>query len=121
MLDTSDTSHNTSSSSEPDEKPKLREWEKHKAPWLEEMKANQAKRTSTSPGPPSESRVKLTPTGEPKIEDKEDLIPPTEKEVNIGYLCFSHFRDRVYEAYLISLFKVSFQRVASFGGRGGRV
>ena len=30
-------------------KPKVREWEKHKAPWLEEMKLNQAKRTS--PGP----------------------------------------------------------------------
>lgn len=30
-------------------KPSLREWEKHKAPWLEEMKINQAKRSSTSP------------------------------------------------------------------------
>lgn len=36
--------------------PKLREWEKHKAPWLEEMKLNQAKRTSVSP-----SSVKTTP------------------------------------------------------------
>lgn len=41
-------------------KPKLREWEKHKAPWLEEMKLNQAKRTSTSPGP-EQNKFKLTP------------------------------------------------------------
>lgn len=29
-------------------KPRLREWEKHKAPWLEEMKKNQVKRTLIS-------------------------------------------------------------------------
>lgn len=46
------------------------------------MKANQAKRTSTSPGPPSESRVKLTPTAELKSEDKEETTPPPEKEVS---------------------------------------
>lgn len=91
MLDTSDASHNTSSSSEPDEKPKLREWEKHKAPWLEEMKANQAKRTSTSPGPPGESKMKLTPTGDLKSEEKEDVVPPVEKEVNaLLILLFLH-------------------------------
>lgn len=37
------------SEDEPQDKPSMREWEKHKAPWLEEMKLNQAKRTSTSP------------------------------------------------------------------------
>lgn len=42
----------------PEQKPKLREWEKHKAPWLAEMKLNQAKRTSTSPGP-EQSKQKL--------------------------------------------------------------
>lgn len=44
------------------------------------MKANQAKRTSTSPGPPTESRVKLIPT-EVRGEDKEDATPAVEKEV----------------------------------------
>lgn len=27
-------------------KPRTREWEKHKAPWMEELKLNQAKKTS---------------------------------------------------------------------------
>nr|CAI5866508.1 unnamed protein product [Callosobruchus analis] len=45
------------------EKPKLREWEKHKAPWLEEMKLNQAKRSSTSPG--REAALRLTPAEAP--------------------------------------------------------
>lgn len=45
-------------------KPRLREWEKHKAPWLEEMKQNQVKRTMTS------------------VETEEEN-KPTEKEVNI--------------------------------------
>lgn len=53
-------------------KPKLREWEKHKAPWLEEMKLNQAKRTSTSPGP-EQSKMKLTPTD--KAETDEAVSP----------------------------------------------
>lgn len=38
-------------------KPKLREWEKYKAPWLAEMKLNQAKRSSTSPGPQERTRI----------------------------------------------------------------
>lgn len=77
----STTSPNTSSSTEVDgEKPRLREWEKHKAPWLEEMKLNQAKRTSTSPGPPAEGRVKLTPTGD---KSEEDRGSPVDKEVRI--------------------------------------
>lgn len=50
-------------------KPKLREWEKHKAPWLEEMKLNQAKRTSTSPGP-EQNKLKLTPS-----DKSEDDLP----------------------------------------------
>lgn len=57
-------------------KPKLREWEKHKAPWLEEMKLNQAKRTSTSPGP-EQNKLKLTPTE--KIEPEEQKTPKTSK------------------------------------------
>lgn len=57
-------------------KPKLREWEKHKAPWLEEMKLNQAKRTSTSPGP-EQNKLKLTPTE--KIEPDEQKTPKTSK------------------------------------------
>lgn len=66
-------------------KPKLREWEKHKAPWLEEMKLNQAKRTSTSPGP-EQNKLKLTPTE--KTEATEDVktpkTSPFEKEASIG-------------------------------------
>jgi uncharacterized coiled-coil protein SlyX len=34
-------------------KPKAREWEKHKAPWMAELKANQAKKTSPSVEPRS--------------------------------------------------------------------
>lgn len=30
-------------------KPKAREWEKHKVPWMDELKASQAKKTTTSP------------------------------------------------------------------------
>ncbi|KRT81613.1 SH3 domain-containing protein [Oryctes borbonicus] len=45
-----DSEEPASSEEEPPEaKPSVREWEKHKAPWLEEMKMNQAKRSSTSP------------------------------------------------------------------------
>lgn len=49
-------------------KPKLREWEKHKAPWLEEMKLNQAKRTSTSPGP-EQNKLKLTPSDKSETDE----------------------------------------------------
>jgi uncharacterized coiled-coil protein SlyX len=54
------------SSSPPNEdelaKPKAREWEKHKAPWMAELKANQAKKTSPSVEP------KLSPD-----EEKQDM------------------------------------------------
>lgn len=83
LIDMSDSSNpNVSSSTEVDgEKPRLREWEKHKAPWLEEMKLNQAKRTSTSPGPPTaEGRAKLTPTGD---KSEEDQGSPVDKEVSV--------------------------------------
>lgn len=50
------------------------------------MKASQAKRTSTSPGPPSESRIKLTPTGEIRNEEKDDSVVPAEKEVSVTYI-----------------------------------
>ncbi|KAB0800923.1 hypothetical protein PPYR_05277 [Photinus pyralis] len=64
-------------------KPKVREWEKHKAPWLEEMKLNQAKRTSTSPGP-EQTRSKLTPTADksvsPEVEEiKSSKVSPFDK------------------------------------------
>lgn len=54
-----------------DGKPKLREWEKHKAPWLAEMKLNQAKRTSTSPGPP-ENKPKSTPPPPPEKQNNNN-------------------------------------------------
>lgn len=59
-------------------KPKVREWEKHKAPWLEEMKLNQAKRTSTSPGP-EQNKLKLTPTDKsvsPEIDENKSSKSP---------------------------------------------
>lgn len=63
------------------EKRRVREWEKHKAPWLEEMKLNQAKRTSTSPGP--ESKFKFTPTADSNTEIEEpNLDKSTEKQVS---------------------------------------
>nr|XP_022919406.1 CD2-associated protein-like [Onthophagus taurus] len=40
-------------------KPQVREWERHKAPWLEEMKINQAKRSSTSPGPEIRKNIEM--------------------------------------------------------------
>ncbi|KAK9875211.1 hypothetical protein WA026_006002 [Henosepilachna vigintioctopunctata] len=52
-------------------KPKLREWEKHKAPWLAEMKLSQAKRTSPAS---AEVKPKLTPT-ERSEEDKSESKP----------------------------------------------
>lgn len=55
-------------------KPKVREWEKHKVPWLEEMKYNQAKRSATSPGP-EQSKLKLTPD---KLEDDKNKTSPFE-------------------------------------------
>lgn len=64
-------------------KPRLREWEKHKAPWLEEMKLNQAKRTSTSPGP-EQNKLKLTPTEKSEEDVKTPKTSPFEKEVNSG-------------------------------------
>lgn len=69
--------------SESEVKPKVREWEKHKAPWLEEMKLNQAKRTSTSPGP-EQMRPKLTPTADksasPEVEEvKSSKVSPFDK------------------------------------------
>lgn len=54
-LDTITENFNILDTDSQEVKPKVREWEKHKAPWLEEMKLNQAKRTS--PGP-EQNRIK---------------------------------------------------------------
>lgn len=62
-----------------DNKPKLREWEKHRAPWLEEMKLNQAKRTSTGPEP----KAKLTPTEKTTVSEVDGIVKPViEKETS---------------------------------------
>ncbi|KAL1513817.1 hypothetical protein ABEB36_003172 [Hypothenemus hampei] len=58
-------------------KPKLREWEKHRAPWLEEMKLNQAKRTSVSPVPDSKAKHDPEPS-------KSSQNSPADKEINLG-------------------------------------
>lgn len=71
-----------SSSSELDaneSKPRLREWEKHRAPWLEEMKLNQAKRTSVSPVP--DPKHKISPESDQGSKSSQNS--PSEKEVNI--------------------------------------
>lgn len=60
-------------------KPKLREWEKHKAPWLEEMKQNQAKRTSTSPIPP-ETKLK------PQHDETSSVKNPSPSYENVTVL-----------------------------------
>ncbi|KAF5307339.1 hypothetical protein FQR65_LT07056 [Abscondita terminalis] len=65
-------------------KPKVREWEKHKAPWLEEMKLSQAKRTSLPLGP-EQNKLKLTPTPTEKCplsdidDNKSNKVSPVEK------------------------------------------
>lgn len=69
MLDSvTELSNSAPEQENPEVKPKLREWEKHKAPWLEEMKLNQAKRTSTSPGP-EQNKLKLTPSDKSETDD----------------------------------------------------
>lgn len=60
-------------------KPKLREWEKHKAPWLAEMKLNQAKRISVSPVP--DPKPKMTPP-DPEVS-RSSHNSPADKEVNL--------------------------------------
>lgn len=70
VLSQSETSNDEEEGGE--KKPKAREWEKHKAPWVEELKLNQAKRTSTTPPNPAgsgdSSRLKLTPTEAPETK-----------------------------------------------------
>ncbi|CAH0552731.1 unnamed protein product [Brassicogethes aeneus] len=61
----------------PELRPKVREWEKHKAPWLNEMKQHQAKRTSTSPGPDRKLKV----TTAPEVENEIDPKSPPEVEL----------------------------------------
>lgn len=66
------------------DKPRLREWEKHRAPWLEEMKLSQAKRTSTSPGRDNSlPRLRLTPTGGSTAVDEDIKAPALDKEVRL--------------------------------------
>lgn len=61
---------------ESEKKPKVREWEKHKAPWVEELKLNQAKRTPPlTPGSAEHSRLKLTPTSDKGASPSNDDVP----------------------------------------------
>lgn len=46
---TTTTNNNNNNEDEFIAKPKAREWEKHKVPWMDELKASQAKKTTTSP------------------------------------------------------------------------
>ncbi|XP_077295250.1 CIN85 and CD2AP related [Arctopsyche grandis] len=66
------SNHNSSTESgtESEIKPKAREWEKHKAPWMEELKLNQAKKTS----PIAEiGRSKTISTTDSNLDSKNDL------------------------------------------------
>lgn len=52
LLNVSHHTNNNNNNNNEDEfiaKPKAREWEKHKVPWMDELKASQAKKTTTSP------------------------------------------------------------------------
>lgn len=51
LLNVSHHSNNNNNNNEDEfiAKPKAREWEKHKVPWMDELKASQAKKTTTSP------------------------------------------------------------------------
>ncbi|CAH1165854.1 unnamed protein product [Phyllotreta striolata] len=57
-------------------KPKLREWEKHKAPWLEEMKLNQVRRTlvSSVDENSNEHQHKKDVEKEEKVEKVEPVV-----------------------------------------------
>lgn len=60
-------------------KPKAREWEKHKVPWMDELKASQAKKTTTSPNvneskSPEHSSVSSSTTNHNHEESKFESI-----------------------------------------------
>lgn len=74
--------YSTNNKSSDEIKPKLRGWEKHKAPWLEEMKLNQAKRTSTSPGPES-NKLKITNSDICVTSDTDNGLPETILSVEV--------------------------------------
>lgn len=72
-----------SNDEEEEKKPKIREWEKNKAPWVAELKQNQAKRTSVGPTSTPVStteRVKLTPTGDKIPDIQEEAKKPHEND-----------------------------------------
>lgn len=69
----SSKSETSNDEDESEKKPKVREWEKNKAPWVAELKQSQAKRTSNVPSatPNTEHpRVKLTPTNDKTSPDE---------------------------------------------------
>ncbi|KAG5871327.1 hypothetical protein JTB14_034350 [Gonioctena quinquepunctata] len=85
LIEVSETSFDLSSEID-GEKPRLREWEKHKAPWLEEMKLNQAKRTSVSPGPENKASklISISDRSLDVEEPKPNTLSPSEKEVDMS-------------------------------------
>lgn len=57
-------------------KPKAREWEKHKAPWMAELKANQAKKTSPSvdsKSSPDEEKQDMSKSFSSSFQQKKSL------------------------------------------------
>lgn len=53
---TTNTTNNNNNEDEFIAKPKAREWEKHKVPWMDELKASQAKKTTTTSPNVNESK-----------------------------------------------------------------
>lgn len=71
---TNETQEKSETSNDEDEgerKPKQREWEKNKAPWMDELKLKQDKRTSVSPNANVEKKIEKTDKPSP-----EDIIEP---------------------------------------------
>lgn len=76
-----ETNNNNNRLSDGEVKPRaVKEWEKHKVPWLEEMKKNQAKRTSTSPE--QLNKLKITEaeikriSAPPEQSNRPKVMPP---------------------------------------------
>ncbi|CAG9840614.1 unnamed protein product [Diabrotica balteata] len=66
-----ESNHHESQTIDNEVKPRLREWEKHKAPWLEEMKQNQVKRTMTTSMEGQVVEEESKPSKTPPEKEKE--------------------------------------------------
>lgn len=79
LLNVTNNNNNNNNEDEFIAKPKAREWEKHKVPWMDELKASQAKKTTPSPNvneskSPEHSSVSSTSTNHNHEESKFESI-----------------------------------------------